>query len=128
MVLKARGMKPEQVQQVKDQNWAFFLKRCRRLVPPSDQLLERFDRVIDEFGKCVDNASKEVLLRPNAMKAVGLLRKHISAGCLSDPEGVAMYYAKGKTKDGLPDYRCVRGTNDVEVRMVMPCLQICVFV
>lgn len=57
-----------------------------------------------------------MLLRKKSMKAVKLLRKHIEAGCLSDPEGVAMYYAVGKTKDGLIDYRCVRGTNDVEVR------------
>lgn len=109
-------MTPEQVQELKDQNWSFFLKSCRRLVPPSDELLERFDRVIEEFGSCVDNISKEVLLRPKAMRAVKLLRKHILAGCLSDPDGVAMYYAKGKTKDGLLEYRCIRGTNDVEVR------------
>ncbi|CAM9365309.1 unnamed protein product, partial [Hapterophycus canaliculatus] len=114
LALKARGMEDEHVQQIKDQNWSFFLKRCRRLVPPSNELLKRFDKVIEEFGNCVDNVSKEVLLRPKSLKAVDLLRKHIVAGCLSDPEGVAMYYAVGKTKDGLPDYRCVRGTNDVE--------------
>lgn len=116
MVLHARGMTPEQVQLLKDHNWPFFLRSCRRLVPPANVLLERFDKVIKEFRNCVDNDSREVLLRPKAMNKVRQLRKHIVAGCLSDPDGVAMYYAVGKTKDGLPDYRCVRGTNDVEVR------------
>lgn len=116
IALEARGMTTEQVQQIKDHNWSFFLKRCRRLVPPSNELLKRFNRVIEEFGNCVDNDSREVLLRPMAVEAVDRLREHIVAGCLSDPEGIAMYYAAGKTKDGLPDYHCVRGTNDVEVR------------
>lgn len=115
-MLRARGFTTEQVQQVKEKNWAFFLKRCRRLVPPPRELLARFDKVIEEFGNCIDNDSREVLLRPKSRKAVRLLRKHIEAGCLSDPDGVAMYYVIGKTKDGLVNYRCVRGTNDVEVK------------
>ena len=115
-MLRARGFTTEQVQQIKEKNWAFFLKRCRRLVPPPRELLERFNKVIEEFGNCIDNDSREVLLRPKSRKAVRLLRKHIEAGCLSDPDGVAMYYVIGKTKDGLVNYRCVRGTNDVEVR------------
>ncbi|CAM9724078.1 unnamed protein product [Pylaiella littoralis] len=114
MVLEARGMTPEHVQQVKERNWALFLRSCRRLVPPPDELCERFDRVIEEFGGCVDNDSREVILRPKAMKAVRLLRKHIVSGCLSDPNGMAMSYAIGKNKGGLTKYRCVRGTNDVE--------------
>ncbi|CBJ33586.1 conserved unknown protein [Ectocarpus siliculosus] len=113
-VLERRGMSPAQVQQAKDQDWSYFLRKCRRLVPPPSELLKRFDKVVQEFGNCVDNISKEVLLRPKSMKAVSLLRKHIVAGCLSDPDGVAMYYAVGKTTDGLVNYRCVRGTNDVE--------------
>ncbi|CAN0412916.1 unnamed protein product [Hapterophycus canaliculatus] len=103
MALKARDMTEEQVQQVRDKNWSFFLKRCRRLVPPSNELLKRLDRVIEEFGNCVDNDSREVLLRPKSVKTVNQLREHIVAGCLSDPDGVAMYYAVGKTKDGFPD-------------------------
>lgn len=114
--LQAHGMTPEQVHQLKDRDWSFFLRNCRRLVPQSDELLGRFNRVIEEFSGCVDNDSREVLLRPKAMKAVELLRKHIEAGCLSDPDGVAMYYADGENKHGVPNYRCVRGTNDVEVR------------
>ncbi|CAM9377655.1 unnamed protein product [Ectocarpus sp. 6 AP-2014] len=113
-VLERRGMSPAQVQQAKDQDWSYFLRKCRRLVPPPSELLKRFDKVVQEFGNCVDIISKEVLLRPKSMKAVSLLRKHIVAGFLSDPDGVAMYYAVGKVTDGLVNYRCVRGTNDVE--------------
>lgn len=117
-MLEARGMKPEEVQQLKEQNWSFFLRSSRRLVPRSDVLLNRFDRVVEEFRGCVDHTSREVLLRPKAMKAVRQLRKHIENDCLSDPDGMAMYFAIGKNKHGLTDYRCIRGTNDVEVRGV----------
>lgn len=132
MVLKARGMTTGEVEQEKEKNWPFFLRSCRRLVPQPEALLARFNRVIEEFGGCIDNTSREVLLRPKAMEKVRLLRKHIVAGCLSDPDGVAMYYAVGKNKDGLTSYRCVRGTNDVEVcvitlwkslRSVFSCIQ-----
>ncbi|CAM9861512.1 unnamed protein product, partial [Ectocarpus fasciculatus] len=114
MMLEARGMKPEEVQQLKEQNWSFFLRSSRRLVPRWDVLLDRFDRVVEEFRGCVDHTSREVLLRPKAMKAVRQLRKHIENDCLSDPDGMAMYFAIGKNKHGLTDYRCIRGTNDVE--------------
>lgn len=65
-----------------------------------------------------------MLLRPIGRKAVKLLREHIAAGCLSDPDGVALYYAIGKTREGLSDYRCVRGTNATEVRRVGERLQL----
>ena len=49
------------------------------------------------------------------MEAVNLLRKHIEADCLSDPDGVALYYTTGESKNGITSRRCVRGTNSTEV-------------
>lgn len=78
-------------------------------------MLERFDSVIEMFRKVVDAKSGEILLRPDAMKAVNLLRQHIKAGCLSDPEGVPLYYTTGQTAAGVTSRRCVRSTNCTEV-------------
>lgn len=111
-------MTVQQVAEMKDTDWLFFLRNCRRRVPPRDQLLERSDRTIDQFRTVYDANSKECLLRPVAMAAVKLLLKHIDAGCLSDPDGIDMYYAAGRTREGLTTYRCVRGTNATEVRRI----------
>eukprot|EP00752_Nemacystus_decipiens_P018513 g16598.t1 len=113
--LQGQGMTPEAVAEYKDRNWTYFLRNCRRLVPEPNRLLERFNSVIDMFGNVVDAKSGEVLLRPDAMKAVKLLRKHIEGGCLSDPEGVPLYYTTGQNAAGITTRRCVRGTNCTEV-------------
>lgn len=127
--LGSGGMTPEQVQDYKGKNWAVFLRHCRRLVPKRERLLQRFDSVIGQFKGVVDAKSGEELLRPKAMAAVQLLRKHISDGCLSDPEGVPLYYTTGKTAAGITTRRCVRGTNSTEVSLllveVVCCLRAC---
>ena len=99
---------------MKEKDWSFYLRHCRHRVPPRDQLLERFDKAVEQFGSVLDSESGEPLLRPAGKAAVDRLRKHIAAGCLGDPDGVAMYYSTGKTQDGLATFRCVRGTNATE--------------
>ena len=108
-------MTAEAVAEYKDKNWTYFLRNCRRLVPEPNRLLERFDSVISMFRNVVDAKSGEVLLRADAMQAVKLLRKHIQGGCLSDPEGVPLYYTTGQNAAGITTRRCVRGTNCTEV-------------
>ena len=108
-------MTSEQVAEYREKNWTYFLRNCRRLVPERKRLLARFDSVIDQFWDVIDARSGEILLRPKALEAVKLLRKHIEAGCLSDPDGVPLYYATGKTEAGITTRRCVRGTNNTEV-------------
>ncbi|CAM9149525.1 unnamed protein product [Sphacelaria rigidula] len=114
LALKAQGMKPEEVATYKGKNWPFFLRNCRRLVPNRERLSAHFDSVIDQFRKVINAKSGELLLRPEAMEAINLLRKHIEAGCLSDPDGVPLYYATGKSAAGITTRRCVRGTNSTE--------------
>lgn len=108
-------MTPDKVEEYKEKNWTFFLRNCRRLVPKRERLLKRFNSVIDQFWDVIDAKSGEILLRPKAMEAVNLLRKHIEADCLSDPNGVALYYPTGKSTAGITTRRCVRGTNSTEV-------------
>lgn len=113
--LEGQGMTSEAIAEYKDKNWTYFLRNCRRLVPEPKRLLERFNSVIEMFGNVVDAKSGEKLLRSDAMKAVNLLRKHIQTGCLSDPEGVPLYYPTGQNAAGITTHRCVRGTNCTEV-------------
>ena len=113
--LEAQGMTPEAVTEYKEKNWTYFLRNCRRLVPERERLLKRFDSVIGQFRDVVDAKSGEILLRPKAMEAVNLLRKHIQADCLSDPDGVPLYYTTGRSAAGITTRRCVRGTNCTEV-------------
>lgn len=40
--------------------------------------------------------------------------KSIHEGHVSDPPGFSFYYLMGKDRDGLPLYRCSRGTNSLE--------------
>lgn len=103
------------MEELLDRDWSFVLRNCRRRVPPRERLLKRFRLVIEHFRFLADAKTGEPLLRPIALAACALLEKHIQAGCLSDPDGVAMYYATGKNTVGLPTYRCVRGTNSTEV-------------
>ena len=117
-------MKPEEVEAYKEKNWILLLRNCRRLVPNRERLLKRFNSVIDQFWNVIDAKSgKKVLVRPTATEAVKLLRKHIKADCLSDPDGVALYYATGKTTAGITKRRCVRGANSTEVSLMPRTLQ-----
>lgn len=109
-------MRPEEVADFKERNWTLFLRNCRRLVPSRERLLERFNWVVNQFDNVLDAKTGEPLLRPQSKAAIARLRKHVESGCLSDPDKVPLYYAMGKNAAGIMTYRCVRGTNDVEVR------------
>lgn len=54
------------------------------------------------------------LFDDNTKREVAKLLIHAKRGCLSDPQNVPLYYEKGRDKDGLTLWRCVRGTSDVE--------------
>lgn len=113
--LAGQGMTPEAIAEYKDNNWTYFLRNCRRLVPERPRLLERFNSVIEMFRNVVDAKSGEVLLRRKAMQAVNQLRKHMEADCLSDPEGVPLFYTTGQKAAGITTRCYVQGTNCTEV-------------
>ena len=48
------------------------------------------------------------------MKVCDNVLEMIDSGKLSDPEGVRLCHPKGVGKDGMPRWRCVRGTSDME--------------
>ena len=85
------------------------------MIPPPDDLADRFDFVHRIYGHLLDAKSKQPLLRAEAWEAAKRLRVHIKAGCLSDPPGVALYFEAGKdSATGCSLFRCVRGTIDLE--------------
>jgi hypothetical protein len=67
------------------------MKYCRRVVPSSDILAERFRRLNQVVGdiKCVKSGKK--LYSPDTWRACENLLKHIENNCLSDPDDVAIH-------------------------------------
>jgi hypothetical protein len=109
--LKTQGLTDDDIQRKREVDWVFFLRNSRRVVPPKDILLERFNRVCDFYNGIKDAATGQPLFSEATWKEVNSLRIHISKGCLSDVPGIPFYFRDGETSDGLPKYRCVRGTN-----------------
>ncbi|KAI3636130.1 hypothetical protein MIR68_005482 [Amoeboaphelidium protococcarum] len=94
----------------------YILQRVRRLIPPAPVLVERLRHVLMEFSqeKYTDPDSGKPLLDSVAKEEFAKLLIHAGRGCLSDPQGISLYYEKGKDKDGLTLYRCIRGSSSVE--------------
>ncbi|CAN0493611.1 unnamed protein product, partial [Laminaria digitata] len=113
-VLAIEGKTDAQIAAMKETDWGFFLRNARRRVPRLLILLRRLNAVIKAYKGIVDARTGEVLLSAAAMKAVGLVREHIKLGCFSDPDGIPLYFERGKSSSGLPYFRCVRGTNSTE--------------
>ncbi|CAN0253311.1 unnamed protein product [Ascophyllum nodosum] len=100
---------------MKEQSLGYFLSLCRRFIPPSDELLERFNLVVSVYGHLLDSKTKKPLLRREALNAVERLRVHIKTGCISNSAAISLYFEKGKDHlTGVTLYRCARGTNDLK--------------
>ncbi|CAM9945330.1 unnamed protein product, partial [Sphacelaria rigidula] len=113
--LRHSGHSEEEIEERKRKGWRYFLSKCRRFIPPPAELVKRFDLLHRVYGNVIDKKTKQPLLRPEAWEAVKRLRQHIIAGSISDPTGVPLYFETGKDPEtGAPQYRCVRGTNDLE--------------
>ncbi|CAM9669869.1 unnamed protein product, partial [Pylaiella littoralis] len=55
------GMSQDEVDIKKTKDWAYFLKRCRRMIPPLAELVKRFDLVNKVYGGLVDKKTKQPL-------------------------------------------------------------------
>ena len=85
-------------------------------MPEWKRSLNRFDLEIDQLEYVVHSKSGEVVLRPEAVAAAKLIRKHISNECWSVLEGVTLYLMSGTTA-GATTTRCVRGTDGTKVNL-----------
>ena len=68
------------------------------------------------YGPLKDSITGQPLFSPAAWKSAQNILKVIQAGYLSDPPGIPLYYQVGldRKKNGLPVWRCIRGTNFTE--------------
>ncbi|KAG8932761.1 hypothetical protein FRC00_014144 [Tulasnella sp. 408] len=97
-------------------NPTWLWKRCKRIIPPPEQLLPTVQKVFTTYGPLKDAKTGLPLFNSAAWNAAKNALKLIKNGYLSDPPGIPLYYVVGldKKMDNLPMYRCIRGTNFVE--------------
>ncbi|KAG6834894.1 hypothetical protein H0H93_006592 [Arthromyces matolae] len=90
-------------------------QRCKRIIPPPEQLLPVVAKVFKTYGPLKDAKSGLPLFNSAAWTIAKNILLLIQKGHLSDPPGIALYYQLGiDSKTGLPIYRCMRGTNMTE--------------
>ncbi|KAJ7158821.1 hypothetical protein C8R46DRAFT_1224735 [Mycena filopes] len=112
------------------QTWEFMVsqrsdwvwRRCKRIIPPPQQLHRDVSAVFHTFGPLKDATTGLPLFNSAAWTVAKNTLDLIHKGFLSDPPGIALYFQLGvdaKTVSlpgfaGLPLYRCMRGTNNTE--------------
>lgn len=102
-------------------NFDYIARRVRRRVPPANILYQRMKAVYDFFKDKVDSKTEKVLFHTEAKKKFENMLELVKKGFGSDPEGLSLYVPKtdkyGKQMidaDGLPLYRSLRGTSNLE--------------
>jgi 3'-5' exonuclease len=90
-------------------------QRCKRVIPPVEQLYPAVRQVFQTWGPLKDAESGTPLFNKAAWKTAKQILDLVTNGFVSDPPGVALYSLIGIGKDtGLPIYRCFRGTTATE--------------
>jgi hypothetical protein len=94
-------------------------RRIRRYIPPPEKLAADLETLFNSFKDVHDSVergkgSEHRFFSQEARKTAETLLETVRLGFVSDPPGVALYYVRGKDRDGLTLYRTVRGTNSVE--------------
>ncbi|KAF8633831.1 hypothetical protein AX17_004351 [Amanita inopinata Kibby_2008] len=92
----------------------WVLRRVKRIVPCPEELLPRVAKVLHSYGPLQDPKTGQPLFNQQAWDICTNVLENIRRGYYSDPPGIPFYYLRGKDKNGLMRYRCVRGTNGIE--------------
>lgn len=114
-LITVRGLTPQQVRE-----WPahWFRKHVKRLVPPPSILAQRVQLVYNSFQDWRKQDGELLFRQGNGKDAMAKVHAdvmtHIQHGCMSDPPGVCMYYVVHRTKEGLPTYRCLRSSSQLE--------------
>ena len=118
--LLSRGMTEEDVQHV---GHTFFVKLCRRAIPPPRRLAARLQAVYDLFQKAVMANGKQLFKGRQGLKSSmeeehKCIMRHVLSGCVSDHPNVPLYCqlgtASGAEDSSLPRHRCFRGSSQLE--------------
>ena len=110
-MLRKAGLSEDQI---KSKPWNYYKRRVRRRVPPRKILEREFIRVVSLFAKVVDAKTGKPLFGPRAWSLYKSTLKHIRRGCLSDVEGLSYYVEIGEDSNGVPLFKCIRGTSALE--------------
>jgi hypothetical protein len=111
--LRASGMTNEEVK-AQMESGAFASKRIRRFVPRPEELHNRFVEVVDQFCNVVDAKRGTKFFCKKAWNLYKVTLRHIKKDCLSDMPGVSYYIRLGEDSNGIPLYKCIRGTSALE--------------
>ncbi|KAF9041798.1 hypothetical protein BDZ89DRAFT_317341 [Hymenopellis radicata] len=86
---------------------------CKMSVPPAEVLYPVVSKVIETYGPLKDTQGTP-LFGKATWNSVKNILEYVRRGYISDPPGVALYIQLGIAENGLPLYRCCRGTNYTE--------------
>ena len=95
-------------------NRRYINQRVRRHVPDREFLYQRVERVFEMYGDVVCPKTQKVFFNAEARKKADNVLETIARGEVSDLPDIQLYTILRMDGDGLPIYRCSRGTNDVE--------------
>ncbi len=95
---------------------AWLWRHCRRTIPPPEVLYPLVYDVLHTWGPLKDAKTGLPLFNSSAWQTAKNILELVRNGYVSDPPGVTLYYCVGldAAANGLPIYRCVRGTNMTE--------------
>ena len=94
----------------------WVLRRCRRVIPPPEELYPLIKKLFSVWGPLKDAKTHLPLFNAQNWKTAKQILELIREGFVSDPPGIPLYTILGldKKSGNLPIYRCARGTNFTE--------------
>jgi len=95
---------------------AWVWKRCKRVIPPPEELYPLIEKLFLSYGPLKDCLTQQPLFNRHNWHAAKQILELVRQGFISDPPGIPLYTVMGvDAKAGnLPTYRCFRGTNFTE--------------
>ena len=119
--LRDRGMSDANIKKV---GYTFFVRRCRRAIPPPQQLAARLQAVFDVFQGSVMVTNGKPLykerqgLQSSFEEEHRAIMKHVLSGCVSDHPNIPLYCRlrppAAYVSSGLKRHLCFRGTSQLE--------------
>lgn len=112
--LRKSGLDEAAIEKKLLEEHSYFLRRVQRRIPNPEMLVERLESVVAAFRDVQDSATGKTLFSGETSKAWDNLKKHAENGCLSDPEGLPLYYSVQGETGAKSDLRCARGSSRLE--------------
>lgn len=106
---------------IRQNNSEWLWARVRRYIPEPGLLYRLLKKLFDTWGPIRCSQTKAPLFSTQSHIQVVAILEKAKKGHISDPPGIPLYVLRRHDSNGLPIYRCIRGTNSVEgsVHMVI---------